>query len=73
MRLSGLHKWYSMSLPAMSLGDWFFVSRKGGTGGGGLVHQEGEKSMAMSGLGYENPLVGPLISLILRLRVHVHE
>jgi len=27
-----------MSLPAMSFGDWFSVSRKGGTGGGGLVY-----------------------------------
>jgi len=27
-----------MSLPAISLGDWFSVSRKGGTGGGGLVY-----------------------------------
>jgi len=29
---------YVMSLSAMSLGDWFSVSRKGGTGGGGLVY-----------------------------------
>jgi len=27
-----------MSLLAISLGDWFSVSRKGGTGGGGLVY-----------------------------------
>ena len=27
-----------MSLPAISLGGWFSVSRKGGTGGGGLVY-----------------------------------
>ena len=27
-----------MSLPALSLGDWFNVSRKGGTGIGGLVY-----------------------------------
>jgi len=26
-----------VSLPAISLVDWFSVSRKGGTGGGGLV------------------------------------
>jgi len=33
------HSMYvSISLPAMSLGDWFSVSRKGGTGGGGLVY-----------------------------------
>ena len=29
--------------------------------GGGLVHPEGENSMPMSGLGYENPLVGPFL------------
>jgi len=46
-----------MSLPAMSLGDWFCMSRKGGTGRGKLVHPEGENSMAMSGLGCGNPLV----------------
>jgi len=27
-----------MLLPAISLGDWFSVSKKGGTGGGGLVY-----------------------------------
>jgi len=27
-----------MSLPEMSLGDRFSVSRKGGTGGGGLIY-----------------------------------
>jgi len=32
-----------MSLPAMSLGDWFSVSRKGGTGGGGLVYTPKEQ------------------------------
>jgi len=30
-------KQFVKSLPAISLGDWFSVSRKGGTGGGGLV------------------------------------
>ena len=29
-----------MSLLPMLLGDWFCVNRKGGTGGGGLVHQK---------------------------------
>ena len=33
----------------MSLGNWFWMSRKGGTGGGGLVHPESEDSMAMYG------------------------
>jgi len=31
-------KQFVMSFPAISLGDWFSVSRKGGTGGGWLVH-----------------------------------
>ena len=31
-------KRFVMSLPAISLGDWFSVNRKGGTGGGGLVY-----------------------------------
>jgi len=35
---------------AMSLGSWFRMSRKGGTGGGGLVHPESENLMAMYGL-----------------------
>ena len=43
-----------MSLPAMSLGLKFCVSRKGGTGGGGWVHH----SMAMSGLVLRSDLVG---------------
>ena len=37
-----------MSHPAMSLGDKFCDSRKGGTGGGGWVHPEGANSMAVS-------------------------
>jgi len=32
---------------AMSLGNWFCMSRNGGTEGGGLVHPESENSMAM--------------------------
>ena len=31
-------KQFVMSFPAISLGGWFSVSRKGGTGGGGLVY-----------------------------------
>ena len=42
---------FAKLLSAMSLGDW------GGTGGGGLVHSKGENSMAVSGLGCENPWV----------------
>ena len=41
---------FMMSLPAMSLGLRFCVSRKGGTGGGGWVHPKGANSMAASGL-----------------------
>ena len=44
MKLSTLCIIYSI---AMSLGNWFCMSRKGGTGGGGLVHPESENSMAM--------------------------
>ena len=44
MKLSTLCIIYGI---AMSLGNWFCMSRKGGTGGGGLVDPESEKSMAM--------------------------
>ena len=47
-----------MSLPAMSLGLRFCVSRKDGTGGGGWVHPKGENSMATSGLVFSSDLVG---------------
>ena len=47
-----------MSHPAMSLGDRFCDSRKGGTGGGGWVHPEGANSMAVSGLRDRKVLVG---------------
>jgi len=47
-----------MSLPAMSFGDGFCSSRKGGIGGGGWVHQKGANSMATSGLISRNDLVG---------------
>ena len=47
-----------MSLPAMSLGDNFCVSRTGGTGGGGWVHPKGANSMAVSGLACRKALVG---------------
>ena len=40
---------------AMSLGTCFCMSRKGGTGGGGLVHPESENSMAMYGLAVKIP------------------
>ena len=41
---------FMMSHPAMSFGDRFCDSRKGGTRGGGWVHPEGANSMAVSGL-----------------------
>jgi len=42
----------------MSLGDWFCVNRKSGTGGGGWAHLKDANSMVVSGLGCEKPLVG---------------
>ena len=47
-----------MSLPVMSLGLGFCVSRKGGTGGGEWVHLKGANSMAASGLVFRSNLVG---------------
>jgi len=49
---------FMMSLPAISLGLRFYVSRKGGTGGGGWVHLKGANSMAASGLVFRSDLVG---------------
>ena len=49
---------FMMSHPAMSLGDRFCDTRKGGTGGGGWVHPEGANSMAVSGLCGRMVLVG---------------
>jgi len=46
-----------MSLPAMSLGLRFSMSRKGGTGGGGWVQWKGANSMAASGLVFRSDLV----------------
>jgi len=54
-----------MTLPAMSFGDRFFFSRKGGIGGGGWVHPKGADSMAVLGSGLETTwlaLGGPLLS-----------
>jgi len=42
----------------MTSRDRFCFSRKGGTGGGGWVHPKGADSMAVSGLRFENALVG---------------
>jgi len=49
---------FMMLYPAMSLGDRFCVSRKGGTGGGRWVHLKGTNSITISGLGCEKLLVG---------------
>ena len=50
---------------AMSLGSWFCMSRKGGTGGGGLVDPESKNSMAMYGLAAS---VGPFLLLTSPMR-----
>jgi len=47
-----------MSLPAMSLGLRFCMSRKSGTGVGRWVHPKGANSMAASGLVFRSNLVG---------------
>jgi len=49
---------FMMSFPAMSFGDRFCFSRKGGIGGGGWVHPKGANSMVMSGLVSRSDLVG---------------
>jgi len=49
-----------MSLPAMSLGDWFCVSKKGWDRGR-LVNSKVENSMAVSGVGCASPSVGPFL------------
>ena len=49
---------FNMSLPAMSFGDRFCMSRKGGTGGGGWLHLKGANSMATPVLGSRKALVG---------------
>ena len=56
-----------MLLPAMSFGDTFCFSRKGGTGGGEWVHPKGANRVAASGLGCRKALVGTgwAISLLL--------
>jgi len=50
MKVSALYVIYNMSLSAMFLEDLFCVNRNVGTGGGGLVHPEGENRTAMSEL-----------------------
>ena len=55
-----------MSLPAMSMGLRFCVSRKGGPGGGGWLHPKGANSMAASGLIFRSDLVvtGRAVSIL---------
>jgi len=52
MKLSTLCIIYSI---AMSLGNWLCMSRKDGTGGGGLAHPESENCMAVYGLAVKIP------------------
>ena len=47
-----------MSLLAMSFGERFCFSRKGGIGGGGWVHPKGANNMAASELVSRTDLVG---------------
>jgi len=47
-----------MSLPAITFGDRFCFSRKGGIGGGEWVHLKGANSMAVSELISKSDLVG---------------
>ena len=56
----------SASCPAMSLGDRFYVSRRGRTGRGGWVYLHGEKSTTMSGLSNRESLIstGRIISVL---------
>ena len=52
---------FMMSLPAMSLGLRFYVSRKGGTGGGGWVHPKGANSMATNSMAANSMAVSGLV------------
>ena len=47
-----------MSLPAMTFGDRFCFSRKGGIGGGGWMYLNSADSMTISGFSFRNALVG---------------
>ena len=54
---------------------WFFVSRKGGTGGGGWGHLQGAVHMMAARLGFERAMVGivrttPHPDCMDRLRIH---
>jgi len=59
-----------MSLPAMSFGDRFCLSRKGRTGGGGWVHLKSANSMAVSGLGSRKALVGTRRAISVIFGIH---
>ena len=58
MELLKLIGFSSIACIAMSLGNCFCMSRKGGTGGGGLVHSE-RKQHGHVWAGCENLSVGP--------------
>ena len=47
-----------MLLPAVSFGDRFYFRKNHRIGGGGWVHPKGANSMAVSGLGSRDDLVG---------------
>jgi len=47
--------------------DRFYVSRKGGTGGGRWVHLKAANSMATSGIGFKKALVGMVSAISLLL------
>ena len=49
------------SLQAMSLGDMFCISRKGGTGGGGGCTRRVQNSMVVSQLGCRMAVVGTAV------------
>jgi len=58
------------SLPAITSQNRLCFSRKGGIGGGGWVHPKGIDSMAVSGLHFENALVGSECATAVLLRTN---
>lgn len=56
MALSNFH--LVMSVPVKSLGEMCCLSRKGGTGGSGLVHSKGEKGIGSRWVGHFSPPLG---------------
>ena len=65
-------KQFVMSLPAISLGDWFSVSRKGGTGGGGLVYTpKGWKQHGCVWVGCKKSLSRVMTQMVLETVIHL--